>query len=233
MKVAVMQPYFAPYLGYFQLINAVDQFILLDDVNYISGGWVNRNRILIQGAPAYITLPIEKASPFKRICDLSLVDDQYWRRKLLKTVQHNYKKAPYFEATFELLNQMMAFDNNGLCDFLHRTLFSICQHLNIATPFSLSSQITPGNISKGEARILELCHTLEADQYINLIGGQTLYSKSNFCEEQIDLYFLEKNPLKYEQFSADFVDNLSIIDVMMFNSHDTVRTSLLGEYRLV
>lgn len=102
-----MQPYLFPYLGYFQLIQAVDKFILLDDVNFIKRGWVNRNRILVNGKDHLFSLPLQRASQFKKINDLKLADYPGWRNRFFKTLTHAYRQASQYEPVMKMLHQAL------------------------------------------------------------------------------------------------------------------------------
>ena len=103
MKIAIMQPYFFPYLGYWQLMNIVDKFVIYDDVNYIKRGWINRNRILVEGKPFYIHVPVMKASQNKIINEMEVFVDSSLRKKELKTIELAYKKAPFFDSVYPLI----------------------------------------------------------------------------------------------------------------------------------
>lgn len=127
MKLAIMQPYFLPYIGYFQLINAVDTFVLLDDVNYINKGWINRNQLLLNGKAHLFTLPLQKASQNKLINQLELSNETKWKDKLLKTIETAYKKAPQFHLVFPLISQILQYPESNLSLFIHH---SIQKHYN-------------------------------------------------------------------------------------------------------
>lgn len=232
MKLGIMQPYFFPYIGYWQLINAVDQYVIYDDVNYIKGGWINRNRVLINGEAKYLNLQLDQASPNKKINEINISTNEVAHRKLLNTLQMSYSKAPYFDECFTLVNEIMDYNKVNLGKFLENSIHSVCEYLGITTNIVLSSDLVKNNELKGEDKVLEICKVLNADNYYNAVGGQELYSKERFATCGVSLNFLKTKHIEYPQFKNDFIPNLSIIDVMMFNSKETVK-HLLEEYELV
>jgi hypothetical protein len=212
-----------PYIGYFQLINAVDEFVVLDDVNYINRGWINRNRILINGQPKYITIPLKEAGQNKLIHEIRIVDDVLWKPGLLKTIEMNYKKAPMFEEVFALLKSILDGDENNLSKFVTNSIKKTAQYLSIDTKIIDSSRIFDKKGLKAEERILDICIQKRADIYINPIGGVGLYHKELFKENGIDLFFIETNQVEYKQLrSSEFVPYLSILDVLMNNKKDVI-----------
>ena len=227
MKVAIMQPYFFPYIGYFQLINAVDIFVIYDDVNYIKQGWVNRNRILINNKVHYFTLQIKGGSSFRKIKDITIGNN---RLKLLKTIEQCYKNASQFENVYPLLTDILTSEEENLSKFLMYSLKKIAEYLGIKTVFMLSSEIDINTVAKAEDKIITICKKLGAINYINAIGGQELYNKTRFDENSLKLQFLKTNVIQYNQFNANFVPWLSIIDVLMFNDKRTI-SKYLEEYQ--
>lgn len=231
MRVAIMQPYFFPYLGYWQLIEAVDHFILYDDVNFINRGWINRNQILVNGAASFINLPIKKASQNKKIIDLEVVEESNWRLKLLKTITLSYKKSPYFSEVYPIIESLILSNEGNLAKFLFHSIKTISNYLEIKTHLVLSSEIFNNQQLKGQDRILDCCRIMNATTYINLPGGRHLYDKADFNKQGIDLFFLTTQKHKYSQNSKDFIANLSILDVLMQNSKDSVK-ALINQYEL-
>lgn len=229
MKLAIMQPYFFPYIGYFQLINAVDSFMIYDDVTYINRGWVNRNYVLVNGSRFLLTLPLHKASCFKLIKDLEMNTSH----KILKTLQHHYTKAPQFKVFYPVLQSIFdTNNNNNLSDFLTGSLVSLCNYMGIKTKILKSSEFAKNNDLKGKDKIIDICKSFGADVYVNAIGGQDLYSKSEFKDHAIDLFFLQSNLSPYNQFGKQFVPGLSIIDELMFKTSEQI-TDTLERYELV
>jgi hypothetical protein len=232
MKLGIMQPYIFPYIGYFQLINAVDKFIIFDDVNYIKKGWINRNRILLNGQEFMITIPLDKASQNKLICEIDLSPDDKWKTKLLKTINTAYKKAPQFNIAYPLLESIIDFKNRNLSIFTTNSLEQFCNYLDIKTQIISSSLRYKTTHLKGQNKILEICCTEQATIYINPIGGKEIYQKKAFEEKQIKLVFLKSKQIKYDQFRNEFLPFLSIIDLMMFNTKDQI-SGYLKEYEYV
>ena len=221
-----MQPYFFPYIGYWQLIAAVDLYVVYDDVNYIKGGWINRNRILIGNLPHYINLLLKGASPNKLIKDVEVDMGEREQRKLLQTLKLNYNKAPYFDAVFPLIERMLRREEGMLGDYLFELNKEICSFLCIKTPMIKSSSIVKNEALRSEEKVIDICKRLGADQYINAIGGKKLYDAEHFQTSGIDLQFIKNKQLTYRQFGELFFPNLSIIDIMMFNSVEEIRAML-------
>ncbi|MFC5475990.1 WbqC family protein [Paraherbaspirillum soli] len=219
MKLAIMQPYFFPYIGYWQLIHAVDRFVIYDDVAYIKGGWINRNRLLINGASVFFTAPLHQSSSFMRICDTALQPDPLWRDKLVKTVEITYHKAPFFDLVFPLVERLIRHDATMLSDYLAHQLQALARFMGIKTKFVLSSRCYENSQLSGQARVLDICKREGAASYINTQGGQTLYADHAFRQEGMDLRFIVMQPLPYQQRSYHRADNfvpyLSIIDALM------------------
>lgn len=229
MKIAIMQPYFVPYIGYFQLISAVNKYVIYDDVNFISKGWVNRNNILLNGERHLINLLLLGASQNKIIKDIKVQPNQ---NKLFKVIENAYKKAPYFDEIFPVILRIIQFENRELGQFLWNSISELCRYMLINTELILSSTIIKDNSLKSQAKILHICEILGTEKYFNSIGGQALYNKDDFKKKNIELEFLDTLITPYPQFKNDFVPSLSIIDVLMFNSLERVRI-MLNEYKLV
>lgn len=232
MKIAIMQPYFFPYLGYWQLMNIVDKFVIYDDVNYIKRGWINRNRILVEGKPFYIHVPVMKASQNKIINEMEVFVDSSLRKTELKTIELAYKKAPFFDSVYPLIKDIINTEQNRLSEYLIKSLHVIARYLQIETEFLISSQIRKNNNLKAQDKIIDICRVLEADEYYNAIGGLDLYSGKMFNENGIQLFFVNMNEISYKQYNNSFVPNLSILDIMMFNSVEEIH-KMLKEYTLV
>lgn len=232
MKVAIMQPYFVPYIGYWQLMNAVDKYVVLDDVNFIKRGWINRNRILVNGRPQYFNVPLLAASQNKRIKDIKVNRDPRYRKKNLKTIEHAYRRAPYYEGVYPLVEQILTCAKDNISAFIVESFKVLCRYLDISTEFILSSAIKKDDGLRGKDKILDICQRLDATEYYNAIGGKKLYSYEDFQKAGIPLSFLETDSISYRQFNDPFQSNLSIIDVMMFNSRDQIK-EMLKQYRLL
>ena len=230
-KIAVMQPYFMPYIGYWQLVNAVDEYVIFDDVNYINRGWINRNKIFYSGAVRYIHLPVLSVSQNKKINELRMSEDEEAYRKILNIVAMAYKKAPYYEIAIELLEEILLYPEKNAAKYLTHSIEVIAKYLEMKTKFLYSSEIQKDvfQVSGGQEKILEICMKRQADCYINAVGGKELYSKNEFAEKGVKLEFLHplEEKLRYRQFDK----NLSIIDVMMFNDKITIQ-NFMNQYEL-
>ena len=231
MKIGIMQPYFFPYIGYWQLINAVDKYVIYDDVNYIKGGWINRNRILINDKPSFINLKMNGSSPNKLIKEIHVSNDNRWKNKLLKSIELSYRKAPFFEMSFPIIEEIINHDEVNLSLYLENLIKRIAEYLEMNTEFVLSSNIEKDNSLKGQDKVIEICKSLGAKVYYNAIGGVELYSAENFNSYGIELKFLRTEYIEYKQFKNDFSPYLSIIDVMMFNSKEEIM-NILDMYSL-
>lgn len=232
MKIAIMQPYLFPYIGYFQLMNAVDKFVIFDDVNYINKGWINRNRILVNGEAHMFTMPLKEASQNRLIRDIEVSDDGNWRNKFLKTVEMSYKKAPYYSFVIPIITNVILSEAKSISKLIRQSIVEINRYLGISTKLQDTSAVYDNCYLKAEDRIIDICRKERAGQYINPLGGTALYSKERFMDEGIELLFLKLKTVNYKQFDNDFVPWLSIIDVLMFNSKETVGEYLLA-YSLV
>lgn len=231
-KVAIMQPYLFPYIGYFQLIAAVDVFVLYDNIKYTKKGWINRNRLLQNGADVTFSIPLKNAPDHLNVCERELADS-FDTNKLLRQFEGAYRRAPQFQPTLALLETVLRHEERNLFDFLHHALLHTCQHLEISTEIRVSSSLPIDHSLKAQDKVLALCAATGASAYINAIGGQELYAKPDFARHNISLQFLRAKPLTYPQFGADFVPWLSIIDVLMFNPLEHIQQHLLNHYELV
>ncbi len=175
-----MQPYLFPYLGYWQLLAAVDTFVILDDVNFINRGWINRNRIAINGEPAWLTLPLQGASQNRLICDIDIAADDGWKRKMLRTLSTAYAKAPESQNVLALFEQWLAHADGNLSTALHLNLTQVAAVLGITTTIIPSSRIYPKHDLKGQERILDICKREGATIYVNPPGGRELYDEKFF-----------------------------------------------------
>lgn len=232
MIIGVMQPYLFPYIGYFQLIKSVDKFIILDDVNYIKGGWINRNALLIQKEKGRFIIPLKKSSSFNPINEIFLTDNSKWKSKLLKTINQNYKDAPQYDMVFPILEKIISSNHNKISELIYFSLTKINNYLQIDTAIIKSSEIYQNQHLKGQERVLNICIQENATQYNNAIGGKQLYDSKYFEKNNIKLKFIQGSIPEYLQFQNDFVPGLSIIDIMMFNSKEKIST-MLNMYQLV
>lgn len=232
MKLGIMQPYFIPYIGYWQLMNAVDKYVIYDDVNFIKGGWINRNRILINGEPKYYNIPMLGASSFKKINEVGVNQAELRKGKNLRTLEEAYKSAPYFKDVFSLMEKVFSCEETSLAAFIENSFKIINNYLGITTQLIRSSNLEKDCTLRGQTKVIEICRLLGATEYYNAIGGQELYSYQDFNENGIKLSFLKTDSLEYKQFGDTFYPNLSILDIMMFNSRELIQ-EYLKKYTLI
>lgn len=232
MKVAIMQPYFFPYIGYFQLINSVDLFIVYDNIKYTKKGWINRNRMLQNGKDVMFSLPLKSDSDYLDVCERELAAD-FDRDKLLRQFKGAYRSAPYFPQTLALIEHVVRYEEVNLFRFLRYSIAKICAHLGITTVIRTSSDIPIDRDLKNQDKVLALCGAVGATTYINSIGGMDLYSTEAFQKKNIDLKFIRSTSFEYQQFDNAFVPWLSIIDAMMFNSPEFIHETILNGYEFV
>ena len=229
IKVGIMQPYFMPYIGYFQLMKAVDKYVVYDDVNYIKGGWVCRNYILENGEKKMFTITLKGASPNKLFNEIEIGDNF---KKFKKTLQMNYSKAPYFESTMQLIDRIISYPNKQLALFIANSFREILSYLNINTKIYISSDLHKDCTLKGKDKVIHICKLLGGDVYYNAIGGKELYDKDEFVKNGVSLSFLKTDTIDYPQFNGTFEPYLSLIDVLMFNSVEDTNV-LLDRFILV
>ncbi|MGI9127686.1 MAG: WbqC family protein [Roseomonas sp.] len=232
MRLGIMQPYFLPFIGYFQLIAEVDHFIIYDNIKYTKKGWINRNRMLLNGTDTLFSLPLKKASDSLDVGQREISPD-FDRTKLLNQFKGAYQKAPYFEQTFALLNSIIHYAEKNLFRYIHHSITVICRYLDIGTKIHVSSCIGIDHELKSADRVIALCKAMNAKIYINPIGGTKLYDRRDFSMHGIDLRFIKTIPFEYQQFGATFVPFLSIVDVLMFNSPAAVRDHIQRNFEMV
>ena len=227
-----MQPYLFPYIGYFQLMSAVDEFVIYDNIEFTKKGWINRNRILVNEREAYITVPLRKDSDFLDVGERVLSDS--WpieKKRIVNRLTESYRKAPYYKEVFPLLESSFGFEEMNLFKFILNSIKLVKEYLDIKTTLIVSSTISVNHELKAEQKVLSICKAKNADVYINLPGGISLYDKDSFEEAGISLLFIRPNEIKYRQFENEFIPSLSIIDIMMFNSKAEIK-NLLNSFNL-
>lgn len=231
MKLAIMQPYIFPYIGYFQLIRSVDRFVMLDDVSYINKGWINRNNILVNGKSNLFSIPLKDASQNKLINEIDILQDGKWQSKFLKTLTLSYKKAACFESVFSLMEEIINSPISNISAFNHNAIVKIINYLGIDTEIVSSSSIYKNKNLKAQNRIIDICLKEKASVYINPAGGVDLYQKEDFRQQAIECYFIKSGDVTYDQFKNEFVPWLSIIDLLMFNTVVKM-DEILNQYEL-
>ncbi|MEJ2455321.1 MAG: WbqC family protein [Candidatus Thiodiazotropha sp.] len=228
MKLAVMQPYLFPYIGYFQLVNCVDLFILYDDVNYIQRGYINRNSILLNRSAHRFTVPVINASQNRKISELSFSNEI---DKTLKSISHAYSKAPFFNEIYLLISDVLTSSNRDISFMCELAISRIFNYLDLPVKTIHASTIDYDRDLSAQDRLISLCNMFGAKEYVNSIGGKSLYKKEDFLRNGITLHFIETQVLSYNQRTDNFIPNLSIIDTLMWCSIDKVH-HLLNMYRL-
>lgn len=231
MNLAIMQPYLLPYIGYFQLIDAVDRFVVYDNIKYTKKGWINRNRMLKNGTDSVFTVPLQHGSDTLEVRERSIAKD-FNKIKLLNQFLESYRRAPQFQSVWPMLQRIVLNEQPSLFHYLHEAIAQVCSLLGISTNIVISSTVDIDHNLKAQDKVLAICEKLGAKRYINAIGGQELYSTAPFQERGVELRFLQSHAIQYEQFGHPFVPGLSIIDVMMFNRPDTIR-DLLGRRNFI
>lgn len=230
MIIAGNQPYFLPYIGFWQLVNAADLFLIGDNYNFIKRGWIQRNRILINGKPFFFGLEVKHITSFRKINETEFIDFDVAQK--LNTVYRAYRKAPQFDAGYNLVKTILDNPERNVAEFLFQSIKDVCRFLGIDTKFIRSSEI-PGNDSyKREYRIYDFCHRLGGDTYLNAVGGQDLYHFDDFEKHGITLKFIHPNIRPYKQFYNEFVPGLSILDVIMFNSLEMIK-EMLNDFSVI
>lgn len=229
MKIAIMQPYFMPYIGYFQTMAAVDKYVVYDDVQYIKGGWVSHNYLLVGGRKQLFSIQLKGASPNKKFNEVEIGDNF---KKLTHMLQLNYCKAPFYAEVMPLLEEIFNYEDRNLARFLWNSYRKLFEFLGIDTDIILSSSIEKDNSLRGKEKVLAICKALGADTYLNAIGGQEMYGKEEFSANGVNLHFVKTDDLTYRQFGSEFEPGLSFIDVLMFNGREGTK-ELLSKYTLV
>ena len=230
-----MQPYLFPYIGYFQLINAVDTFVIYDDVAFIKRGWINRNRLRLDRAVRSFTVPLADASQNRRIRETQVALGPYeqFRKKFFATSDNYYSKSAFYRQTRPILADVFDPQPTTIADMARHSIEVVCRYLGIPTRIVPSSTIYNNCALKKAERLIDICRREHADTYINPAGGKELYTKGEFSKAGIELWFLESSTIEYRQIGGgEFIPNLSIIDVMMNNSADTIR-QFLTQYELI
>lgn len=231
--VAMMQPYLFPYLGYFQLIAISDVFVLGDDLQYVKGSWMNRNRVLVNGQPKLITFPLKKGHQAESVNQRWLCDDfEREADALLRMLERCYAKAPQREQVLPLLRDILHYPERNLALFTENSIRRLCAYLDIETPIHCGSSLGLPARMEMQDRVIQICHRMDGELYLNPIGGLELYCPARFRADGLLLRFLRMDDITYAQFKHPFVPSLSIIDVLMFNSRDEIK-ELLQRFRVV
>lgn len=234
MKTAIMQPYIFPYIGYFQLINSVDNFVFYDDVNYIKRDWINRNQILVNNHAQYFTVPVIKASQNKLINQVHIDKSSKDYNNILTTIKNNYKKAPFYNSVIHIIENILENHSNlSISALAIESVLKVLEYLEINKKTFISSKHFSESKGLEKAdRLIRITKESGANYYINAIGGAEIYSKDYFNSHEIELSFLKAKYIHYKQFDNEYLPWLSIIDILMFNSREDV-LKMFNQYELV
>lgn len=227
-----MQPYLLPYIGYFQLIAAADVFVVYDNIKYTKKGWINRNRLLLQGQPWTFSLPLQAGSDHLDIVQRQ-VSASFQPGDLLRKLEAAYRKAPFFETTMSLAQTVLSCREKNLFDFLLHGLQQTMAHLSLNTPIRVSSTLQVDGQLRAEERVIATCKALGAKQYLNPIGGTELYDPVHFSQAGLGLSFLRSRLSSYPQQGQPFVPALSILDVLFFSGQEATRTLIASDFDLL
>lgn len=237
MKLGIMQPYFFPYIGYFQLINLVDRWIAFDNIQFIDKGWINRNRIL-HADPSkewlFITVPLNNRGQFDKICDISIKMDVNWRSEIMGKLSSYKKKSPYYKPTVEFVASCLDTNEENLSRFVVHTLRETAKYLGIDTPIELQSEMNMQieGVEHPGQWALRISELLDANEYINPSGGSDIFNQSEFDEADIKLSFIEPHIVAYNQKRGGFIPGLSIIDVLMWNDISSIKENLINSFNI-
>lgn len=235
MKLGIMQPYFFPYLGYWQLMNYVDRYVIYDNIQFTKNGWIRRNRILSGGTDKMFTLPLKRDSDYLDVCQRTLADDfAKEQTRLLRLIEASYKKAPMFDKVFPIVKDAVEFGSKNLFEYIFYSIQKVCEYLNIKTEIVISSKLNINSSLKGKDRVLAICKYMGATDYYNPANGISLYDpyRSEFEASGVKLHFTKMREITYPQFNNEFIPSLSIIDVMMFNTKEHIQ-EMLSEFDIM
>lgn len=236
MRVAINQPYFFPYLGYFSLIKQTEQFVLLDEVQFIKQGWIHRNRVLSEGGSwNYIRVPLEKYRQKDLISEVRINNKEEWRNEIFKHLLYYKKRAPYYQETIDTVEKALNIDTDSIVRLNEHSLRVICNYIGIPADFKIFTEMGLV-VERSEAPDevpLNICEALgNVTEYWNLEGGASFYDRSKFEKAGIAIKFLKSNLLEYPQIQGGFEKALSILDVMMFNEPKKIR-DMLDDFILI
>lgn len=231
-KVAIMQPYVFPYIGYFQLIHAADIFVFYDDVNFIKKGWINRNQIILNQQAYKFTIPLVGASQNKLINEIPVLWESKFDQKLIQQLELGYKTAPYLSDVLGLVQEVFSDKSSNISELAQKSVRLTCQYLGLEKKFYVSSELGVSKDMGRADRLIEITKHFGTEQYINAINGRDLYSKVDFKQMGVDLAFVSPILNKYKQGNLiDFIPSLSILDVLMWNEKSEI-SEMLKSYEI-
>ena len=234
-KIAIMQPYFFPYIGYFSLIKHTDEFILFDTPQFMRHGWIERNRILKQGDSwLYIKVPLIKSSRETAIKDVMIDNSQDWKSKINAQLQIYKKTAPYYHQAQGIADELFSRKYDSITDLNKAALEIVCDYLGISHDIKIYSHMDIDTIpaEAPDEWALNICKALgDVDEYWNPPGGKSFFDRSKYDKAGIALKFHTVAIKEYDQKRTPFEAGLSIMDVIMFNSVDDIHR-MLDNYEL-
>ena len=230
MKIAIMQPYFFPYIGYFQLIHSVDTFVLYDNIQFTKRGWIQRNKILNSGMIEYISLPIKNDSDYLNINQRVLAENfQEQMKKNINKLINGYQQTKNYNLVFPTIKECLLAEKENLFLYLFHTLVEILKIIGISKNIISSSTLNIDHALRGKEKVIAICKELDAEIYLNPIGGVELYDKNEFRKNNIKLQFIKPILKPYQQISKEFVSSLSVLDVLFNNDREDLH-SLINSY---
>ena len=227
MRLGIMQPYFLPYIGYFSLLKNTDCFILFDSVQFIRHGWIERNRVLKPGRGwQYISVPLMKHTQKTKITEIMIKNDIDWKDTIFRQLEHYKKKSPFYKETIEVLSAALNLETESIVKLNKHILETICNYIGIKFDIKIFSKmnLSIDDVKAPDEWALNICKVIEnANEYWNPEGGLEFYDRTKYGKEGIDFKFLKMNIQKYSQRREEFIERLSIIDIMMFNRIDDIQ----------
>ena len=229
MKLAIMQPYLFPYLGYFSLINQAEKFIIFDTPQFMRKGWIERNRIIKEGGGSvYIKVPLTKAPLGTSILEMEINNSSEWRNKIFAQLDIYKKKAPYFKQVITLVTESFSGDFVSISKLNENILRYVCEYLEIKTEIVVFSELNV-DVEQPQAAdewALNICSAVGAKEYLNAVGGKDFFDAKKYSRNNVELFFIDQPLCEYKQFGGEFEAGLSILDVMMFNSPKDIMVML-------
>jgi len=217
-KLAILQPSYIPWIGYFEQIVNVDIFVFYDDVQYTKNDWRNRNKIKTLDGSSWLSIPI-KSSTSKKINEVLIDDTKNWQTKHLKSLKQYYSKSKYFEDIYPLLEKNINSDINSISTLSIDIIKDIVKYLKIDTKFYLSSDLDIGGDKNN--RLINICKHFNASSYYTGLAAKDYIDEELFKKNNIELVYQEYKHPSYEQLHGDFLPYLSIIDLLFNHGRDS------------
>ena len=226
MKIAIMQPYFFPYIGYFSLIQNTEHFIFFDTPQYIRKGWINRNRIIGgNGKDIYFTVPVEKVERDTAIRNVPISYKDDWREKMMGQLTIYKKRAPYYQNVTELVRSVITPDYRNISELAIASIKKTCEFIDMKLECDIYSEMSlpEFTVKEPDEWALYITKYTGYDTYVNPPGGKTFFKQEKYKNEGIELQFLSQELIPYRQRTKEFIPGLSIIDVLMFCTPDEIK----------